>query len=151
MIRTAVLACAIVAVPSAALAQSRLATPPDVRVLRAPATALVDGPAADDSSGLAPASDGWIYQAIPAGMTGGGNVRPQTTLYRGVGYPATIMVCPGARSIMLPTEPRDVSVAPGSCATITAEHVYVSPLGMQPDVPPIQIRYRIIAVHRAAD
>ncbi|MBU2166807.1 MAG: hypothetical protein KKF88_03110 [Alphaproteobacteria bacterium] len=151
MIRTTLLACALVAIPSAALAQSRIATPPEVRVLRAPAAALVDGPPADGNRGLAPSSEGWIYQEIPASVTGGGSVRPQTTLYRGVGYPATIMVCPRVRPILLPVEPRDVSVAPDSCATITADHVYVSPLGMQQDQPPIPIRYRILAVHRAAE
>lgn len=148
MIRTALLACALVALPSVALAQTR-AVQPEVRLSRAPTTALVDGPPADDNRGLAPASDGWIYQEIPAAYVSMGV--PQTTLYRGMGYPATIMVCPTARAIRLHVEPRDILVQPGSCATITADDVYVSSLNMQYNVPPIQIRYRILAVHRAAD
>lgn len=149
MIRTALFACALVAIPSAALAQTQTVLP-EVRMLRAPAAAQADGPPAGYIQGMAPEYDGWIYQDIP-GSPGGGNVRPVTTLYLGVGYPATVMVCAKARSVLMEARPRNIVVAENRCATITTDDVRVSPASLLPDHPPIQIRYRILAIHRAAD
>lgn len=150
MIRTAILTCALVAIPSLALAQTQIATPPELRILRQPAAAPGDGPPADYIQGMAPEYNGWVYQEIDGSMTSRGE-RPLTTLYQGVGYPATIMVCPRVRAIYLTgVGPRDLEVLPNSCATVTTDTLRVYPASLIPNHPH-QIRYRILAVHRAAD
>jgi hypothetical protein len=150
MIRTAILACALMAVPSAALAQYQ-AILPEVRMIRAPASPG-DGPPADYVADLAPEYNGWIYQEV----SGGGrpidpSVAPvTTTIYQGRGYPATIMVCPRIGPIRLLTEGQgEVTVQNNRCATVTTEQLRLASVSHQSN--PRQIRYRIIAVHRAAD
>jgi hypothetical protein len=147
MIRTAILACALLAIPSAALAQSQVVLP-EVRMQRLPAAAPADGPPAAYITDVAPEYNGWIYQAVD----GGGNATPPvtTTLYRGDGYPATIMVCPQAAPVRLLSPGQgDVTVRNNRCATVTTDHLRIATFGT--GTTALQIRYRILAVHRAAD
>jgi hypothetical protein len=144
MIRAALLACALVAVPSAVLAQVQSSGSGQVRLLRAPDTAG-DGPPAEYISDMAPEYNGWVYHDFP----GGSGVT--TTLYRGDGYPATIMVCPRATPIrLLPEGQGELEVRNNRCGTVTTDHLRVSSFG-QPNSGTRPIRYRIIAVHRAAE
>jgi hypothetical protein len=145
MIRTAILACALVAVPSAALAQSQVVLP-EVRMLRLPAAAADDGPPEDYIFNMAPEYNGWIYQEI----NGSPNpARPgMTPLYRGEGYPATIMVCPKLTSVTLRLgNGEEVVFANNRCGTVTTDTLDVR-TSARVEIP---IRYRILAVHRAAD
>ncbi len=145
MNRTAILACALAALPSAALAQVQSTTPGEVRMLRAP-TAPGEGPPADYITDMAPEFNGWIYQDVPGGSGSA------TTLYRGSGYPATIMVCPRLAPVRLLLQGQDeVEVRNNRCATVTTDHLRISSLGQGTNVGLRQIRYRILSVHRAAD
>ncbi len=141
MIRSALLACALVALPSAALAQSQIATPPELRILRQPAAAPGDGPPADYIQGMAPEYNGWVYHDVPPDGS-------SATLYQGEGYPATIMVCPARQHarLLLP-EMEGINVQAGSCATVTTERLGIGGRGRSSG----QIRYRILAIHRATD
>ncbi len=140
MIRTALLASALLAIPSAALAQSQTVLP-EVRMLRTPAAAPTDGPPADYIQDMAPEYNGWIYQQVAAAPG-------STTLYRGEGYPATIMVCPRVTNAKLfLREGPEVIVWNSRCATVTTDHLRVS----SDTTTPVRIRYRILAVHRAAE
>ncbi len=146
MIRTAILACALVAVPSAALAQSQVVLP-EVRMLRLPAAAADDGPPADYINNIAPEYNGWIYHEVsgsPAGPT-----QPSTSrLYRGEGYPATIMVCPQLAPIkLLLSGAEEVVALNNRCTTVTTDDLLVSNSARGS----LRIRYRILAVHRAAE
>lgn len=145
MIRTAILACALVAVPSAALAQTQTVLP-EVRMLRAPAAAPADGPPSDYINNIAPEYNGWIYHEVSGSSVPD---RPSTSLlYRGEGYPATIMVCPQLAPInLLLSGGEEVVALNNRCITVTTDVLRVSNSARVS----LRIRYRILAVHRAAD
>lgn len=149
MIRTAILSCALVAAPSAALGQSQVVLP-EVRTLGtlwAPPSPG-DGPPADLNRGMAPEYNGWIYQEVDGGWQQ--NPSSVTHLYRGVGYPATIMVCPGFAPVRLLLDGGgEVVPRNNRCATVTTDHLRVATNGRADTTVPI--RYRILAIHRAAD
>jgi hypothetical protein len=149
MIRTAILAFALVAVPSAALAQSQLVVPEGrtLGTLWAPPSPG-DGPPADLNRGMAPEYNGWIYQEVDGGWQQ--NPSSVTELYRGDGYPATIMVCPAyAPVILLLDGGGQVVPRNNRCATVTTDHLRVATYDRADTT--LRIRYRILAVHRAAD
>ncbi|MFY8140932.1 MAG: hypothetical protein ACOVMO_09450 [Caulobacter sp.] len=154
MIRVAILACALVALPSAALAQVRSSTPGETRVLRAQ-PAPGEGPPADYIGDIAPEVNGWIYQEV------GGRAGP-TTLYQGHGYPATITVCPRLAPVRLFLQGQgEVEAFNNRCTTVTTDHLRISAVGDGTDrnsgigdgtnLRLRQIRYQILFVHRAAE
>lgn len=154
MIRTAILALALVAAPSATLAQTQTVMP-DVRMLRpAPGTtaevptAPVDPVPREYRVDMAVEDQGWIYQEISAR---GPDTSPPvaTTIYQGTGYPATIMVCPTyAPLTLLPRGEAEVLVQNNRCATVTTDYLQLRTASRDRRM---LIRYRILAVHRAAD
>ncbi|MFW2341554.1 hypothetical protein [Brevundimonas sp.] len=156
MIRTALLACALVAVPSAALAQSQPVLP-EVRVVRPPAQVTLRSTPAETEPpahmrGMAIEDQGWIYQEVDGGgRPSDYTVSPvTTTLYRGDGFPATIMVCPAFAPVrLLSREQGEITVANNRCATVTTDHLRIASVSHHTD--PRRIRYRILAVHRAAE
>lgn len=155
MIRTALLACALVAVPSAALAQSQPVLP-EVRAVRPPAQVTLRSTPTETEPpahmrDMAIEDQGWIYHEVggrdlPYDTTPPGT----TTIYQGLGYPATIMVCPASAPMrLLSREQPEIAVPEGRCATVTTDHLRLANMGQRS--VPIRIRYRILAVHRAAD
>lgn len=155
MIRTALLACALVALPSAALAQTRIIHP-EVRVMNPPdSVTLRSTPTEAETPAhmqdMAIEDQGWIYHEVggrdlPYDTTPPGT----TTIYQGLGYPATIMVCPaGAPMRLLSREQPEIAVPNGRCITVTTDHLRLANMGQRSVA--IRIRYRILAVHRAAE
>jgi hypothetical protein len=156
MIRIALLACVLLALPSAALAQTRIIQP-EVRVLNPPGSVTLRSTPTETETpahmrDMAIEDQGWIYHEV------GGGGRPSdytvspvtTTLYRGDGFPATIMVCPAFAPVRLLTrEHGELTVANARCATVTTDHLRIASVSHHPDPRPI--RYRILAVHRAAE
>jgi hypothetical protein len=116
-------------------------------MLRLPAAASDDGPPADYINGIAPEYNGWIYQDTNRASS---TDQPQpSTLYQGDGYPATIMVCPRS-PVTLHLDRRDTNLEPAGnnrCHTVTTDHLRISSYGRLP----VQFRWRILAVHRAAE
>lgn len=153
MIRTAILACALVAVPSAALAQTRIIQP-EVRVLNAPAQVNLRSGDADPPehlSNMAIEEQGWIYHHV-GGWAHLNDTTPRgaSTIYQGAGYPATIMVCPaGAPIRLLPRDQPAYVVPNGRCATVTTDYLQLIGIAYEPGE--IRVRYRILAVHHAAE
>jgi hypothetical protein len=149
MIRAAVLACilvptALVAAPALAQTQTTL---PEVRMLGTSG----DGPPANYRVDIAPEYNGWIYQEIDGrGRPIDGSAPVTTTLYRGDGYPATIMVCPSIAPIRILTrEQGETLVSNNRCVTVTTDHLRLATVNHLPDRR--QVRYRILAIHRAAE
>ncbi len=155
MIRTALLATALLALPSVALAQSRIIQP-EVRVLNAPGSITL-GSAPDDADPPAHLRDmaieeqGWIYHQV-GGWAHLNETTPPgaSTIYQGPGYPATIMVCPaGAPIRLLPRDQPAYVVPNGRCATVTTEYLQLIGIGYEPGER--RVRYRILAVHHDAE
>lgn len=145
MIRTAILAFVLVAVPSAALAQSQLVVP-DVRIMSLPAAD--NGPPADYISNMAPEYNGWVYQeTFPTAL---GSEPILLELYSGAGYPATIMVCANQRVDLYFQGGRLMGVANDRCTSVTTDRLRIS-TALGPGRPAVKFRWRILAVHRAAE
>jgi hypothetical protein len=155
MIRTALLACALLALPSVALAQTRIIQP-EVRVMNPPDSIRLGSRPANDEPpehhrDMAIDEQGWIYHEI-GGWTHLNDTTPvgASTVYQGPGYPATIMVCPaGAPIRLLPRDQPAYVVPNGRCATVTTEYLQLIGIGYEPGIR--RVRYRILAIHRAAD
>jgi hypothetical protein len=153
MIRTALFACALVALPSVALAQTRIIQP-EVRVLGAPPQVNLRSADADPPAhlrGMAIEEQGWIYHEV-GGWTHLNDTTPPgaSTIYQGPGYPATIMVCPaGAPIQLLPRDQPAYKEPNGRCATVTTEYLQLIGLGYEPGER--RVRYRILAVHHGAE
>lgn len=149
MIRTAILACTLVAVPSLALAQARIATPPEVRLLRPPAAAPDRPPT--NVSDVVPGYDGWIHHEVDGGGLPFDSNARTVTLYQGRGYPATIMVCTARAPLrLLPRDEAELVLPAERCATFTTDHLRVATL-TETLTERRSIYYRILAIHRAAD
>lgn len=123
-------------------------------------------PSRDDLRTDAIEHNGWIYQAIYPFEERDRRVYPRTLIYSGNGYPATIMICAelSVRLFIdtpdpLPTVPIAISdgyfmisTFGGNCTTVTSSHVSLesNTLVDDPSDSRLRVRYRILAVHRAA-
>lgn len=109
-------------------------------------------PSMDDLRSDAIEHNGWIYQAIYLRTTDQRDtVNRRTLIYSGNGYPATIMICSDFAPVIIHAfgPGNHISSSNGQCTTVTSDNVGLEPLGNNPDFR-LRVRYRILAVHRAA-
>jgi hypothetical protein len=117
-------------------------------MLRLPTAAADDQPPAPTERPIAPEYNGWIYQDTNTG-TGPRPYRwAPLDLYLGEGYPATIMVCPELLVQLILRGDVRIDATGNRCVTVTTDHLRITGSGTDFS---IKFRYRILAVHRAAE